>query len=48
MDYGNTFDCTIFNLEFEKQDFEFVDDKEEILAISEKLAFTRILNISPD
>ncbi len=48
MDYGNTFDCTICNLEFEKEDFEFVDDKEEILAISEKLAFTRILNISPD
>ncbi len=48
MDYGNTFDCTICNLEFEKEDFELFEDQMDILAISEKLAFTRILNMSPD
>ncbi len=44
MDYGNTFDCKICNLEFEKGDFEILEDEEDILAISEKLAFTQHLN----
>ena len=44
IDYGDTFDCPICNLEFEKKDFELFDDESEILAIQEKLEVIKVLN----
>ena len=37
IDYGDSFDCTICNQEFEKKDFELYDE-EDILSIEEKKA----------
>jgi len=37
IDYGETFDCPICNLEFEKKDLELYDDESNILSIEEKL-----------
>ena len=44
IDYGETFDCPICNLEFEKKDFETFDDESAILSIEEKLEIIKVLD----
>ncbi|MBD3338036.1 MAG: hypothetical protein GF353_02935 [Candidatus Lokiarchaeota archaeon] len=36
VDYGETFDCKHCVLEFEKKDFDLIEDEANILAIEEK------------
>ena len=48
IDYGDTFDCPLCNLEFEKKDFELFDDESDILAIEEKLEIVKILKTNSE
>jgi uncharacterized Zn finger protein (UPF0148 family) len=43
IDYGETFDCPICNLEFEKKDLEKFEDESNILSIEEKLEVVKVL-----
>lgn len=43
IDYGDTFDCPICNLEFEKKDLETFEDESNILSIEEKLDVAKVL-----
>ena len=48
IDYGDTFDCPLCNLEFEKKDFEIFDDEDDILSIEEKLGIVKVLNTNSE
>ena len=37
IDYGDTFDCSVCELEFKKNDLNTIEDKSSILAIEEKM-----------
>lgn len=43
IDYGESFDCPVCVLEFEKGDFELFDDEKDILSVEEKHEIVRIL-----
>ena len=43
IDYPDSFDCPLCNLEFEKKDFDMIKEKSSILSIKEKLGVTREL-----
>jgi len=42
IEYINSFDCPTCSLEFDKKDFELIEDKSAILSIKEKLSFTKV------
>ena len=48
IDYGDTFDCLICKLEFEKKDLELYDDESAILSIEEKLDIVKVLKANLD
>ena len=48
IDYGDTFDCPICNLEFEKKDFKLFDDESDILAIEEKVEIVKVLKTNSE
>ena len=43
IDYTDSFDCPVCQLEFEKKDFDIIKDESKILSIEEKLGVTREL-----
>ena len=43
IDYGDTFDCPICVLEFEKKDVDEIKDENSILSIEEKLGIIKEL-----
>ena len=43
IDFADSFDCPVCQLEFEKKDFDTIKDKSKILSIEEKLGVTREL-----
>ncbi|MFX1337755.1 MAG: hypothetical protein ACFFDK_04030 [Promethearchaeota archaeon] len=43
IDYGDTFDCPLCHLEFEKKDFALFDDESNILSIEEKLEVLKVI-----
>ena len=43
IDYGDSFDCPICLREFEKKDFDTIEDKSKILSVEEKLGIIREL-----
>jgi hypothetical protein len=51
VEYDNSFDCTICKdkggipLEFDKEDFDIIEDKTNILSVQEKLAFIRAFEL---
>ena len=48
IDYGDTFDCLICKLEFEKKDLELFDDESAILSIEEKLEIVKVLKTNSE
>ena len=48
IDYGDTFDCLVCKLEFEKKDLELYDDESEILSIEEKLEIIKVLKTNSE
>ena len=45
IDYDDTFDCPKCMLEFNKEDFDIVEDKSNVLSIQEKMAFIEVLEL---
>ena len=48
IDYGDTFDCLVCKLEFDKKDLELYDDESAILSIEEKLDIVKVLKSNSD
>ena len=42
IEYSNSFDCPKCILEFDKKDFESIEDKSAVLSIEEKLSFMKV------
>lgn len=48
IDYADTLDCPKCLLEFDKKDFEEIDDKAAILSIKEKLSILNVFEVDLD
>jgi rubredoxin len=43
IEYEETFDCPICELEFDKKDFKLIEDKSSILSLQEKSGIAKVL-----